>query len=118
MTYVYKVEPRTRKKFIGIFSINTWIILINIICFILFTILIYTNANFIDYIAIKPSNIMNGDYIWTFFTSMFMHAGFFHLTLNMFSLLFLGGLVEKLLGGKRYFMIYLISGLFAGSRKF
>lgn len=43
-----------------------------------------------------------------------MHAGFFHLFVNMFSLLFVGNLVEKLIGRKRYFWFYIISGLFAG----
>ncbi|MBW6442173.1 rhomboid family intramembrane serine protease [Patescibacteria group bacterium] len=68
----------------------------------------------LDYIAIKPSNILNGEYLWTFFTSMFMHGGFFHLFANMFSLFFIGGLVEKILGHKRYTYFYLLAGLIAG----
>jgi len=64
-------------------------------------------------VALRPSDILNG-HIWTFFTSMFMHVGFTHLFVNMLSLIFIGGFVEKLIGKKRYLWLYLGSGLFAG----
>jgi membrane associated rhomboid family serine protease len=87
---------------------------INVVCFVLFSILIYFNNNFLDYIALKPSNIVGKFYLWTFLTSMFMHGGFFHLFANMISLMFSAGLVEKILGKRRFISFYLISGLFAG----
>ena len=43
-----------------------------------------------------------------------MHGGIFHIFANMISLMFIGGLVEKLLGPKRYFWFYMLSGIFAG----
>jgi len=70
--------------------------------------------SFYNYFALKPLNVLQGKYLWTFLTSMFMHGGFFHLFANMLSLLFIGGLVEKILGRKRYFWFYLFSGLFSG----
>lgn len=99
------------KKFL---SINAWLILINIFAFALFTILISTNIFKIDYVAIMPSNILNGMYLWTFITSIFMHGGFFHLFANMLSLVFLGSFMERILGRKRYFWFYLFAGIFAG----
>jgi len=68
----------------------------------------------IDFVAIKPANILAGEYLWTFLTSMFMHGGFFHLFANMLSLFFIGSLIERILGQKRYLYFYLFSGLFAG----
>jgi len=68
----------------------------------------------LDYIALKPSNILQGKYLWTFLTSMFMHGGLFHIFVNMFSLFFVGSLIEKILGVKRYIWFYLAAGLFAG----
>lgn len=111
MANLYQISKRKR-----IFNFNTTfaIILINVICFFVFYALIYFNSSFIDYIALKPSNIINNFYFWTFFTSMFMHAGFFHLFANMFSLMFVGNFIEKLLGRKRFILIYLLCGLFAG----
>jgi len=44
---------------------------------------------------------------------MFAHAGLGHLFVNMFTLFFIGGFVEKLIGKKRFLGIYLASGIFA-----
>ena len=114
MVHVYQVQSKKRKKFLGGLKVNSTIILINIICFILFTILISSNVKFLDYIALKPSSILQLNYVWTFITSMFMHAGFFHLFVNMLSLFFIGSLVEKILGSRRYLGVYFATGLFAG----
>ena len=115
---VYRTRHMENKQSFEYFrnslSVNTNLILLNLLAFIVFFILIATNERFLEYIALKPSNILQGKYLWTFLTSMFMHAGFFHIFANMFSLLFIGSLVEKLLGKRRYFFLYLISGLFAG----
>ena len=95
-------------------SINTILILITVLLFFVFSLLLKFNVLTIDSIAIKPANILEGKYFWTFLTSIFMHGGFFHLFVNMFSLFFIGTLLQKILGQKRYLYFYLISGLFAG----
>lgn len=95
-------------------SINTILILITVAAFIAFGFLIKFNVLSVEEVALKPSNILEGKYLWTFLTSMFMHAGFFHLFVNMLSLFFIGALLQKILGQKRYLYFYLISGLFAG----
>jgi len=112
MVEVYTSSYKKKKRF-GV-SVNTILILLNLILFVVFAILIKINPNYMDFIAIKPANILNGWYLWTFLTSMFMHGGFFHLFANMLSLFFIGSLIERILGRKRYLSLYLISGLFAG----
>ena len=114
MAGVYRIYPRKRKSFLGNLSANTWIILINTVLFFVFFILLSANFLLIDYVALQPANIFAGNYLWTFLTSMFMHGGVFHLFVNMLSLFFIGGLLEKILGKKRYISFYLIAGLFAG----
>ncbi len=111
MNQIYRIQNR---KKLSNFNINLLLIIINVVCFILFSILIYINPTFLDYIALKPSNVISNFYFWTFITSMFMHAGFFHLFVNMFSLLFVGNLAEKIIGKKRFISFYLLAGLFAG----
>ena len=113
MKKIYGFSPKRKRNLFGSFSLTVILILINIIAFILFTILIKLNVP-LDYVAIKPSNIIQGKYLWTFVTSMFMHGGFFHIFANMFSLFFIGSLVEKILGTRRYFYFYMLSGLLAG----
>lgn len=43
-----------------------------------------------------------------------MHGGLAHLLFNMISLFFIGNFVEKIIGRKRFFWFYLISGILAG----
>ncbi len=100
--------------FISRMSMNNKIIFITSIAFIVFSSLIGFGVLSIDWVAIKPANILGGAYLWTFVTSIFMHGGFFHLFANMMSLFFVGSLVEKILGQKRYLRLYMYSGLFAG----
>ena len=111
MSEIYRIQKRKR---LFNFNINFLLIIINVVCFILFSILISINADFLNYIALKPSNITTNFYFWTFLTSMFMHAGFFHLFVNMFSMLFIGNLIERIIGKKRFISFYLLAGLFAG----
>jgi len=48
--------------------------------------------------------------IWRFITFQFLHAGIWHLVVNMLMLYFFGPLVESYLGRRRYLAFYLICG--------
>jgi membrane associated rhomboid family serine protease len=50
--------------------------------------------------------------VWRFVTFQFLHAGLTHLALNMFGLWLFGGLVESILGARRYAAFYLVCGVF------
>lgn len=116
MPYVYTVQSGKRKKLnlFGNLKVNTIFILINIAVFILSFILISIfGEDIISWLAIQPKAFFSGA-VWTLLTSMFMHANFTHLFVNMISLFFIGGFIEKLIGKKRYLWFYLLSGIFAG----
>lgn len=49
------------------------------------------------------------------FTSMFLHFGIEHLANNMIVLLYMGNILEKILGKAKYLFIYFISGILAGA---
>ncbi len=52
--------------------------------------------------------------LWiTIFTSMFLHGGWFHIISNMWVLFIFGDNVEDRLGGMRYLLFYLLSGVAA-----
>ena len=121
----YYTKKNIRKKsfedYFGNLSVTNWLIIINILFFFIVTTLLIINKNYIDYIAIQPSNILQGKYLWTILTSMFMHAPgigipYFsvHLLMNMFVLFSLGNFCEKIIGKKRFIWFYLISGIVAG----
>jgi membrane associated rhomboid family serine protease len=107
-------------NFFSNLSIVGWLILANFIFFFIVLVFVAIDPSFFDYIALKPSNILQGKYIWTILTSMFMHAPgiipllSFHLFINMFVLFSLGSSMEKIIGRKRFFWFYLISGIVAG----
>lgn len=48
--------------------------------------------------------------IWRFITFQFLHAGIWHLVVNMLMLYFFGPLVENYLGRRRFLAFYLICG--------
>lgn len=127
-------KERTRKaNWFSDLSITNWIILINILFFLVIIVIFppavktimgkivsVPNSFISDSLALSWSNIASGK-IWTLLTSMFMHAqGFpvaiisFHLLINMFVLFSLGNLCEKIIGRKRFLWFYLISGIVAG----
>jgi membrane associated rhomboid family serine protease len=97
------------------FSITTWIIIVNIAVFILVSLLfgIFGYEKVLYWVALQPKAFFSG-VVWKVLTSMFMHGNFTHLFVNMVSLFFLGSFVEKLIGRKRFFWLYIISGLIAG----
>lgn len=93
-------------------SVVGYLILVNVVVSILAFVVFY--LGYIDYLALKPTNIAQGKFLWTLITHMFVHGGFFHLFINMFVLYSLGSLSERIIGRKRFFWFYLISGIFAG----
>ncbi len=122
-------SPRKSTSLISRLSMTHLIILINVIAFFMFSILNLTFGSGVEHVSactnesfnstslensfyIQPCHIISGQYLWTIITSMFMHGGFFHLFVNMFSLFFLGSLTERIIGRKRFFWAYLIAGIF------
>jgi membrane associated rhomboid family serine protease len=51
---------------------------------------------------------------WTAVTSMFLHGGVAHLFLNGLALFMFGPLLESIIGGRRFLLLYFASGI-AGS---
>ena len=118
-----RFSPRKKNSMFGSLSVTFILIIVNVAVFFLFYLYLAFSGisdvagleSVYNYVALKPSNIFQGMYLWTFLTSMFMHGGFFHIFANMFSLLFIGTFIERILGKKRYFWFYMISGLAAGA---
>jgi membrane associated rhomboid family serine protease len=122
MKHYFRVSPAPINKrslfsaWLSDFSITGWLILVTVIASILQWIL--SSVLGIDIInnlfALQANNIFNNGHYWTLLTSMFMHVGPLHLFVNMFSLFFIGRFLETLIGRKRFFWMYIFSGIFAG----
>ncbi len=57
--------------------------------------------------------VAHGDW-WRMVTSMFLHGGYLHLALNMYSLYYVGSILEIQVGRWQFLLLYLGSGM-AGS---
>lgn len=53
---------------------------------------------------------LNGEW-WRLITSIFVHIGLIHLGFNMIALIRVGPVMERMLGFRRYFSIFLFTGL-------
>lgn len=93
-------------------KVNLVLVLLNIVIFAVLAILgDTTNPQFmVDHGAMYTPLVTGGQY-WRLLTAMFLHFGFEHLAYNMFSLFFLGDILEGVVGPVRYLVIYLVGGV-------
>lgn len=50
---------------------------------------------------------------WRFVTAIFLHGSVVHLFYNLFALLLFGFILERLIGSRRFLMVFFVSGLAA-----
>ena len=97
--------------------INLILILANVLVF-LYELQLGPDAlkDFIFTWGLIPANIFSDpDTTWTtFFSSMFLHGGWFHIINNVWVLFIFGDNVEAGMGKIRYLVFYLLSGVAAG----
>ena len=51
--------------------------------------------------------------IWRFVTSIFLHGSFAHIFSNMFALVLFGLILENIIGGRNFILVYFGTGIFA-----
>lgn len=91
----------------SLIGLNTLIWLVSLICFF------NTGGESEKWIVAHLWLIPEQSHWWTFLTSMFVHAGIFHLLGNMIYLFLFGCCVEDMIGRVRFTLFYLASGLVA-----
>ncbi len=92
-------------------KLNLAIVLVNIVVFAVLEIAGDTTSPqfMVEHGAVYTPYVLEGQY-WRLITAMFLHFGFEHLAYNMFSLIFLGDILETIVGPVRYLIIYLVGG--------
>ena len=50
---------------------------------------------------------------WRFFSAVFLHGGIGHLAYNSLALLLFGSILERFVGGKRFILTFLVTGVLA-----
>lgn len=62
--------------------------------------------------AVFRPAVLGGEW-WRLITCCFVHVGMFHLMVNMYALLYIGIMLEPLLGRVKFLVAYLLTGLLA-----
>ena len=93
-------------------SITTYLIVINVIVFIIeFFLGGSTSNNIINQLfTMYTPSVLSGQ-VWRLFTSMFLHFGLTHILMNMMALYSIGYFLEEYIGTKKYLLIYLLGGI-------
>ncbi|MAB49507.1 MAG: rhomboid family intramembrane serine protease [Flavobacteriaceae bacterium] len=97
--------------------ITSIIIILNLLVFL---IMVFTGINILYPTAIellefggnRRFEVLKGEW-WRLFTSMFIHAGFMHIVLNIFGLVLGSIFIEPIFGRIKFLAIYLLSGICA-----
>jgi len=90
------------KEFIVSAKFTFWIIVINIVVFI---VSLFFSKEFFLSLALRPQNLINFQF-YTFITSAFLHASISHLLGNMLGILLFGRILERKLGSLKTALIY------------
>jgi len=69
--------------------------------------------NFFDTYGLIPEKIVNGQSLFSLFTSMFIHGGFMYIFGNMLYLYIFGNNIEDIMGHRRFILFYLLCGMAA-----
>ena len=100
--------------------VNTAMVILNVIVF--FALTFAGSTEDVEFMLrhgamYVPAVLEDGQY-YRFFTCMFLHFGFMHLTGNMVVLMFLGDNVERAVGKVKFILIYILGGLFGSIGSF
>lgn len=132
----YRAGPPPRRfATFSMLSVTTWLIIINVVVFLLDGILrqyqvhhvLASNPDLHPFLRIRLQQFMHrpleswgyfsmataiGQWqVWRFFTFQFFHADLSHLFSNMLGLFFFGPLVESYWGSRRFLAFYLLCGI-------
>jgi membrane associated rhomboid family serine protease len=94
-------------------SIIRTLIILNLAIWGLLT-LTGTGRLIFPFLGLVPRLVWSNFMIWQPITYMFLHAGFWHVALNMFVLWMFGSELEREWGGSSFLRYYLITGIGAG----
>jgi membrane associated rhomboid family serine protease len=88
-----------------------WLLISNIVVFVVnfFAILLLESDPF-RLLGLVPAQVLRLGFLWQPFTYMFLHAGFWHIILNMFSLWMFGVQLERDWGTRRFLQYYFLCG--------
>lgn len=87
-----------------------YIILLNVVVYLLWMVGAPLGTQFMVQNFLVSWTALSEGRFWTLITSVFSHAAFWHIFINMFVLASFGSFLERTLGTRRFVIFYLIAG--------
>lgn len=96
----------TYRRYRGLRLSPIWLLIgINLLLF--FAIII--NSELIFLFGLQPASLLERP--WTIVTNLFIHGGIGHILANMFALYFFGTFLYRLIGGRKFLLVYFLGGV-------
>jgi membrane associated rhomboid family serine protease len=112
----HRYGPHMRMAMPKITPVVKWLLIINVVVFLL-TFLIPPLAAFIfDWFSVYPATLGTSLQLWRLVTYQFLHstAGFGHIFWNMLWFYFFGTMLEPVWGSRKFLTFYLVCGAAGG----
>ena len=68
-------------------------------------------SGFTDLFVLNATVLSGG--VWRLFSAMLLHGGLGHLMYNGFALVLFGSILERLIGGRKFLIVFFVTGLLA-----
>lgn len=91
--------------------VTWWLIALNALIFVSYAFNPSVGNAVIELFASRPSDLAQGQHLWSPLTAIFLHGGVMHLLGNLYFLYIIGDNLEDVLGHWRYLGLYLLCGL-------
>ncbi|HCD07352.1 MAG TPA: rhomboid family intramembrane serine protease [Lactobacillus sp.] len=94
-------------------SYVTWLLLLVTVAMFLVESLLggSQNLNTLILLGAKTNSLIQKGQWWRLITPMFLHIGIFHIFMNGFTLLYVGQVLEPMIGHWRFLILYVLSGI-------
>ena len=89
-------------------------IILNVLVFVLVHIGMRMRIPLHTYLGLVPLNVIKQFMVWQLVTYLFVHAGLWHLLINMLILWMFGAPLENIWGKGKFFTFYFFTGIGAG----
>ncbi len=108
--------PQMRIGFPSLTPMVKWLLIANVSMFFVQQLVINMNVGdpIVQWFSVYPYSILARLSVWRLLTYQFLHAGFWHIAMNMLGLYFLGPTLERHWSSKRFLGFYLGCGAVGG----
>ena len=106
--------PYRRMAMPKITSVVKKLLIINIAVFFLSFLFPPVETFMFDWFSVYPATLGKSLQLWRQITYQFLHAGPGHIFINMLVLYFFGPMLERLWGGRKFLIFYLVCGAMGG----